>query len=194
LEQDWSPEQIAGRLGAAGILEISRESIYLRLHRERRTALSLWGHLRQGRRQRRRRRGGSPRPRLRGRSIHERPANVEARRAIGHWELDTVVGQGGGDGILTAVERATGFVAIGKLRRPTAVAFARRAIQLLRRQPHPIRTLTMDNGVEMSEYRRIEVASMTFVTQLDCINIANRLNQRPRKRLQWFTPEECYGG
>jgi len=227
LAQDWSPEQTACRLKAAGILQISHESIYVRLHRERHTALSLWGHLRQGRRQRRRRRGGSPRPRLRGRSIHERPATVESRQAIGHWELDTVVGRGGRDCILTAVERATGFLVIGKLRVPTGAAFARRAIQLLRRQPHPIRTVTMDNGPEMSDYRRIEAAlqttcyftdpysawqrgtnentnglirqylpkgtTMAHVTQHRCNQIAARLNQRPRKRLQWFTPEECYG-
>jgi IS30 family transposase len=227
LEQDWSPEQIASRLGAAGVFQISHASIYVRLHRERHTALSLWGHLRQNRRQWRRRRGGSRRPRLRGRSIHERPATVETRQAIGHWELDTVVGRGGRNCILTAVERATGFVAIGKLRVPTAAAFARRAIQLLRGQAHPIKTVTIDIGPEMSDYRRIEAAlqttcyftdpysawqrgtnenpnglirqylpkgtSMAHVTQYRCTHIAARLNERPRKRLQWFAPEECYG-
>jgi transposase, IS30 family len=34
--------------------------------------------------------------------------------------------------------------------------------------------------------------SMAHVTQLDCDAIAQRLNSRPRKRLGYRTPEECY--
>ncbi len=35
-------------------------------------------------------------------------------------------------------------------------------------------------------------ASMAHLTQYDCNRIANRLNRRPRKRLNYRTPEECY--
>ena len=34
--------------------------------------------------------------------------------------------------------------------------------------------------------------SMAHVTQLDCDRIAHKLNTRPRKRLAYRTPEECY--
>ena len=34
--------------------------------------------------------------------------------------------------------------------------------------------------------------SMTHLTQRDCNAIARALNQRPRKRLGYRTPEECY--
>ena len=34
--------------------------------------------------------------------------------------------------------------------------------------------------------------SMTHVTQADCDEIAARINSRPRKRLGYKTPEECY--
>jgi len=34
--------------------------------------------------------------------------------------------------------------------------------------------------------------SMAHVTQVDCDEIASRLNSRPRKRLGYRTPEECY--
>ena len=37
--------------------------------------------------------------------------------------------------------------------------------------------------------KRCDMASLT---QQDCNAIAARLNHRPRKRLQWRTPEECY--
>jgi transposase, IS30 family len=35
-------------------------------------------------------------------------------------------------------------------------------------------------------------ASMAHVTQHDCERIAKQLNDRPRKRLGWLTPRECY--
>ncbi len=35
-------------------------------------------------------------------------------------------------------------------------------------------------------------ASMAELTQRDCTRIAQRLNRRPRKRLGFRTPEECY--
>jgi len=34
--------------------------------------------------------------------------------------------------------------------------------------------------------------SMAHLTQYDCTAIARKLNQRPRKRLGYRTPEECY--
>lgn len=34
--------------------------------------------------------------------------------------------------------------------------------------------------------------SFSHITQYDCNAIAHRLNSRPRKRLAWRTPEECY--
>ena len=36
-------------------------------------------------------------------------------------------------------------------------------------------------------------ASMARLTQHDCNCIAAQLNRRPRKRLGYRTPEECYG-
>jgi transposase, IS30 family len=35
-------------------------------------------------------------------------------------------------------------------------------------------------------------ASMAHITQADCEAIAEKLNSRPRKRLGYRTPEECY--
>jgi IS30 family transposase len=226
LEQGWSPEQIAERFAAFDILRISASSIYAWLHRERRRPESSWIHLRQGHRQRRRCAGRQRRPSVRGPSIRERPAAIERRDETGHWELDTMVGTERTCGLFTAAERATGWVVIGKLEALTADAFTARAIQLLRGQPHPIRSLTMDNGPEMSGWRHLQTAlnaacyftdpysawqrgtnentnglirqyvpkktPMAHLTQRDCNWIANRLNTRPRKRLGWLTPEECY--
>ncbi len=46
------------------------------------------------------------------------------------------------------------------------------------------RVLSMSNGASRS--------SMAQVTQADCDAVAAKLNSRPRKRLGYRTPEECY--
>src|SRR6266568_2438794 len=96
---DWSPEQIAGRLRRQGELAISHETIYRYIWADKRAGGALYRHLRGARKQRRKRYGCyDSRGRLAGkRPITARPAAVETRRELGHWEADTMLGasQGG---------------------------------------------------------------------------------------------------
>jgi transposase, IS30 family len=158
LEHEWSPEQVSLRFAALDILRISHTTIYTRLHARRREADSLWPHLRQGHRQRRRRPGSRRRPSVRGPSIRLRPRAVERRNEQGHWEIDTIVGSDRACGLVTAVERVTGLVLIGKLDALTAEQLTARLVWLLRRQGGAVRSLTMDNGPEMSGWRRLHTA------------------------------------
>jgi IS30 family transposase len=153
LQQGWSPEQIAGRWGGW----ISRESIYQYLYRDRRAGGVLYLLLPQGRKKRRRRFGRQRLGGPRGPSITERPASVEARTQVGHWELDTILGPSRAC-LVTAVERATGTAVIGQLDACTVEALVARVTQLLQDQPHPVRTITCDNGSEMAGYRYLEQA------------------------------------
>ena len=226
LAAGWSPEQSAGRWQVRQHRWISHEAIYQYLVRNRRAGGTLDQWLPQGRKTRRRRCGrqrvGGPR----GRSITERPTIVEQRTQVGHWELDTLMGPGRAC-LVTAVERATGYAVIGKLETCTTAALRARVTALLRDQPHRIRTITADNGSEMTGYRDLEASlgtrlyftqpysawqrgsiehltglirrvypkrtDFTQVTQQDCTRLARHLNQRPRRRLGFRTPEECYG-
>jgi transposase, IS30 family len=95
----WSPEQVSGYLARQGRLSISHETIYRHIWRDKKQGGLLYSHLR-GARKRRRKRYGSydSRGRLAGNSlISERPAAVETRREVGHWEIDTVMGTGSKD-------------------------------------------------------------------------------------------------
>ena len=76
------------------LLAISYETIYLYVWRDKRAGGELWRHMRQAGKQRRKRYGAyDSRGRLAGkRHISERPAEVEARSVVGHWEIDTVKG------------------------------------------------------------------------------------------------------
>jgi transposase, IS30 family len=105
--RQWSPEQVSGHLAREGRLSISHETIYRHVWRDKREGGSLYTHLRGARKRRRKRYGGhDSRGRLAGkRMISERPPEVETRQQAGHWEIDTVVGSGSKDCVLTLVER-----------------------------------------------------------------------------------------
>ena len=161
LRQDWSPEQISGWLGKQGELGISHETIYRYVWRDRAEGGDLHRHLRCAAKQRRKRYGRyDSRGRLAGkRRIAERPASVERRQAVGHWEIDTVMGVGNTHCVVTLVERATGVTLIGKLPERTAAALNARVIGLIRKHPGKFRTVTADNGTEFHSYRAIERAT-----------------------------------
>lgn len=226
---DWSPEQVSGWLRLHGIMRISHETIYLYIWRDKARGGKLWMHLRQATKKRRKRyRSYDSRGRLAGkRHISERLPEVETRREVGHWEIDTVMGnEHGRNSVVTLVERATGFLVMGKLARHCAADTVERCIELIERQAGRVVTITADNGTEFHSYKQIEAAtgvefyfatphhswergtnentnglirqylpkrtSMAHVTQDDCDAIAAKLNSRPRKRLGYKTPEECY--
>ena len=228
LGQQWSPEQIAGRLRLDGTLSISPETIYTHIWRDKAAGGQLYRHLRGATKLRRTRRNSyDSRGRLAGqRHISARPAAVERRASIGHWESDAVVGVGATDCVATLGERKSGFTMLGKLCNRSSRGMSRRGRMLVRRAPHHCTTLTADNGTEFHDYGAIDIAtgvtvyfatpyhawergsnenlkgllrqylpkrtSLAGLTQRDCDALANRLNTRPRKRLGYRTPEECF--
>jgi IS30 family transposase len=161
LRKQWSPEQIAAALGKSGELSISHETIYRHVWDDRAQGGSLYQDFRQAAKKRRKRyRAYDSRGRLAGkRHISERPRIIEQRRQPGHWEIDTVMGNGARHCVLTLVERATGFVVIGKLKTRGSHETARKAIQLIRRYPGKFKTITSDNGTEFHAYKRVEKAT-----------------------------------
>src|SRR5262249_37532868 len=94
------------------------------------------------------------------RLIPERPAIGDARSRIGDWEADTILGpEGNRHCVLSLVERKTGYLVSGKLSARTGAAVNHRASRLPRQQPHPVHTLTCDNGPEFQGYAKLEAAT-----------------------------------
>jgi IS30 family transposase len=157
LREDLSPEQVSGLLRRDRTLEVSHETIYQHIWWDKRRGGTLFQHLRQRPKYRKRYGSYEKRGRVAGkRHISERPAAAERRREIGHWEIDTVVGKGGKHCIVSLVERVTGCVLIGKLRQRTVAALNHRLLQLISDYPHLFKTITADNGTEFHGYRQIE--------------------------------------
>jgi len=212
LKEDWSPEQIAYRLGVS-----SRSSIYRYL--ERHTTLKQY--LRRG--GRRRRRYGTKRSPSRyqsnKRSIHERPPVS----AIGHWEGDTIVGSERKLRIVTYVDKVSGYLIADKVTGSADMIHHRAKTQF---KNIPCTSITYDNGSEFALHRLIErdtKATVYFadpgkphqrgtnentngllrqyfpkgsafatITNTDVQRAVARLNNRPRKRLNYLTPREVF--
>ena len=158
LAEKWSPEQISGYLRRYNVFSISYETIYKHIWRDKEAGGSLYLHLSCAGKVRRKRYGAyDSRGRLADkRHISERPKEVESRQRIGHWEIDTVVGKGSKDCIVTLVERKSGFVQIGKLKNRTKKELNQRTIRLIERIPPRFKTITADNGTEFHGYKQIE--------------------------------------
>ncbi len=93
IKQDWSPEQISGRLFKEQGISISHESIYLHIYQDKYQGDDLHKHLRC--QKKRRKRYGRQDRRVPNRiSIDERPSTVNNKSRIGDWEGDTVIGKG----------------------------------------------------------------------------------------------------
>jgi IS30 family transposase len=161
LKQLWSPEQIAERLKLEGTLSISHETIYRWIRRDRKRGGKLYTYCRIMPKYGRKGYGvKDSRGRLEGkRHISERPAEVETRLVVGHWEGDTVMGQDRYHGVVTLVERASGYGIIKKIEARTAENVATVARHAISRHKSEFVTLTLDNGTEFHNYPQIEAAS-----------------------------------
>lgn len=154
LEEQWSPEQIEGRLRYEGGPKISDSTIY------RGIAKGSFDGLIGGRkascrlrRKGRKRKGGHEERRGKiqiSHGIDERPTEAEERLRLGDWEGDTVAGRKGGSCLVTLVDRKSGFLEGGKSLKKRAEPVARVMKRKLRYQPH--HSVTLDRDKEFAAH------------------------------------------
>jgi IS30 family transposase len=155
LKKAWSPDQIAGWLRREFPRKpekrVSHQTIYTWIARE---APALRSHLRRGGK---RRSGPEKRGQLAGCvSIAGRPKVVDSRRRFGDWEGDTVVSPGRRSGLVTMVDRKSGYTRIRKTASLKSAVTRRAARRSLRDLPETLRrTMTLDNGKEFAEHQQL---------------------------------------
>jgi IS30 family transposase len=156
LRREWSPEQIAGRLKPEGRAAASHERIYQHVWADKRAGGTLHLHLR-CRRERRKRYGKhSRRGQIEGRvGIEARPPVVDAKRRVGDWEADTIVGRRGRGALLSLVERKSKLVRLCWVERKGAEEVARASLAVLGPLSEKVLTITSDNGGEFAHHARI---------------------------------------
>lgn len=156
LRQQWSPEQIAGRLKLEQRPSVSHECIYLYVYADKRRGGTLHRHLRSQKKQRKRYSGYIRRGQIPNRtSIDKRPAVVARKSRFGDWELDTIIGARHKGGILSAVERKSKLTRLRKLVTKAAVEMKDNSIALLAPLAARVHTITVDNGKEFCDHELI---------------------------------------
>jgi IS30 family transposase len=159
LRQQWSPEQIAGRLKRERLPTVSHECIYLHVYADKRRGGSLHRQLRSQKKQRKRYGGYIRRGQIPNRtSIEQRPAIVASKRRFGDWEADTIIGGRHQGGILSVVERKSKLTRLHKLETKAAAEMMAASIALLRPLSNRVHTITVDNGKEFCQHEQITAA------------------------------------
>lgn len=160
-----SPELVAGRVKLDfpddPRMRVCHESIYQAIYTPDHYLHFLLEYLPQARPKRRKRGQGKTRrgPSIPNRvSIDKRPAIVDTRTELGHWEGDLVVGKGQDGFILTLVERVSRLLHTVKIQTKRAAEVCQAVIQALLDLPISwVKTITFDNGTEFSEHERIAI-------------------------------------
>lgn len=217
LKQDWSPEQVRGRLELLGLPAMSTQGIY---DLARRDGCEQVLRRRQMRRHRAR---PAPHPwRGTARSIGLRPAQVLDRIEIGHWETDTMIGKRSDvQRVLVSVERQSLYVVLRRLERVNAQVTAAHVAHDLRDGGLPFKSVTSDRGAEFAALGEVlpdyafvcdarrpnqrgtnenligllrqylpKAKSLDHLTQRQLAKLQDKLNHRPRKSLGYLTPYE----
>jgi len=154
---DWSPEQISGRLYEEGMLSVHHETIYQYVSADKKNGGLLCKHLRHQRKKYRKRYGsahsrtGIPDRR----DIDERPAEVNARERVGDWEADTITGKNHKGAVVTLDERKSKLRLAAPLPGKKAKYVKEAMTALLSPVKEFVKTITFDNGKEFSLHNEI---------------------------------------
>jgi IS30 family transposase len=140
-------------------IKVSHESICQFILKNKRQGGNLCLH-RRCKRQRRKRYGSTnSRGQLVNRiSIDERPAIVETRSRIGDWGLDTMIGKGHKQAIVSLTERKSLLTLLSKVKHKSADLVSRSVQRLLEPIASKVFILTSDNGKEFAKHQEIASA------------------------------------
>lgn len=237
LHQRWSPQQISGWLSreysAVSHMQISHETIYKSLHIQSRGVLpkQLAENLRRKRKLRHARNHTTKGYRgsiknTDGRTIHQRPREIDKRTSVGHWEGDLVTGSGNTH-MASLVERHSRYTKLVRLTGKDTDTVIGALVREFSPMPVELRkSLTWDRGMEMANHLELSRATdiavffcdprspwqrgtnentnglirqyfprktpLGHLTQEDLNAVSDELNSRPRRILDYCTPEEVF--
>ena len=161
LREEWSPEQISGFMAPLSGVGVSHQWIYSLIWDDKARGGDLWKHLRQPKRRSKHRAqaksaGLGKIPNRVG--IEHRAAEIDERRFIGHWEGDTVVQGHKQSGLVTLVERRSGYLLAARLPKLSAELTQKAMIRLLKPRRGAVQTITLDNGSEFADHETVAQA------------------------------------
>ncbi len=232
LKDDWSPEEIAGRLKKVSANEtngatISHESIYYYIYNKDGRYEGLYKYLRQGK-SKKRKRHSRKNSKLRipeRKSIRERPGYIDERKRYGDWESDSVIFSNQKGILSVQSERKSRLIRLHKAANKSADETNNALIKTAESiSKFMFKTITFDNGTENAKHIEIKKeydietyfcdpfaswqkggvenanklirqylprkTDLSELTDRSIYLIQEKLNNRPRKRLNYKTPNE----
>ena len=92
--------------------------------------------------------------------IGTRPAEVETRLTVGHWEGDLINGANGTGNLATQVERCFRFTLVGRTKTKEAPEVTRKMCALFKTLPPKARlSTTLDNGKEFAHHEDLALGA-----------------------------------
>ena len=225
IKEYLSPDQVSGLRRSMGQYPVSHEWIYQHIYRDKASGGDLHTYLRCRKKRRKRYGSYSKRGVWKNQiSIDERPLIVAEKSRIGDLELDTIIGKGHKQAIVTIVDRKSKLLRMKKVIQKTGVLVGQAICNELK--DLVVHTLTSDNGREFSEHQTVAKTlgadfyfchpysswerglnentnglirqffpkHMKFDTITDehIKQVEDNLNNRPRKSLDYKTPNDVY--
>jgi IS30 family transposase len=155
IQQDWSPQQITGRLKLENKPFVSHETICKMIRQDRAAGGTLYRHTRHQLKHRKRTAGKKTAIKNRV-TIDQRPDIVNTKERFGDWEIDTVVGENNKGAIVTIVERKTAFMMMEKLEHGKNAKQLTKTVTRMRiaYRKH-VHSITGDNGTEFADHQAL---------------------------------------
>ena len=193
LRKDWSPEQISLWLEQERRLAISHEWIYQYVLQDKARGGDLYRHLRCQKARKKRYGAYDRRGQLRNRvSIESRPDIVERRTRLGDWELDTIIGKGHRQAIVSITERKSRLALIAKVTSKEAKRVKQAVLKLLAPLSDQVHTLTSDNGKEFAHHEAIaEALDADFYFAHPYASWERGLNENTNGLIRQYFPKGC---
>lgn len=233
LQEDWSPEQIAGRLKSNPPSNLKKkkicpETIYQYIYNGGADygGKLLYQYLRKKKHFRQKRCSRNPKKSaITGRiSIHDRPEEIDLKSSYGHWESDSVICKYRKPLSVQYMRKAM-LVRINKIDNFKPESTNEAIIKTRESLPdHLTKSITYDNGTENSKHYELKEifdlqtyfcdpyaswqkggvenanglirqylprkTDLATITDNEIYEIQEKLNNRPRKSLNYLTPNE----
>lgn len=159
-EEQWSPEQIAGRLKMQYGISIHHETIYRYIYEDKAKGGTLHTYLRHyGKSYRKRNPKSGKHIGIPDRvDIDERPDVVNNRERLGDWEADTMIGKHHKGALVTLDERVSKLRLSFPLTHKKSKAVKEAIVMLLSPFQNWVKTITFDNGREFVGHMKAAAA------------------------------------
>lgn len=237
VNEQWSPEQIAGRIKKHPNPEmqgksVSHETIYQYIYKGEGRFLGLYQYLRTGRKRRQLRYSRKYRKTKDNKPIQYitpisfRSPEINNKCEFGHWESDTTICESKQGVLSVQYERSIQLMNITKVNNKSAEATDSAIRDLIENSPEGwIKSITFDRGSEGAHHYNLRLdydidtyhcdpyksyqkpgvehanklirqyipkgSNLEFITDRYIYELQERLNNRPRKQLNYRTPNEC---